>query len=159
MTVSAERQVEVISECLSGSVIGQILPQYATTKPRSHLHVAQRGHMQVRICAPHDLPHRLRLVGAEQILDERRGISDEDSQEAPRSARSSRMSSAAGRPSFTGFLASIRSKTSDAGGRATSRSSRSSMYSVNAWPRALARLVSSRWSRSGTFRTWIILDM
>ncbi len=69
------------------------------------------------------------------------------------------MSSDVGRSSFTGTRPSIRSNTSGAGGLATSRSKMSWMYSVSGWPRALARLVSSRWSRSGTFLTWIIFDM
>jgi hypothetical protein len=66
------------------------------------------------LCAP---------VGAEQILEDGGGVGDDDPQDASRDARSLRISSAAGTPRFTAGLASILSKTSLAGGLATSRSS------------------------------------
>lgn len=123
------------------------------------LHVAERRRMQLGVWRRDGLLDGPSARSPQQVLGQRRCIRNDPSQERPRDARSSRMKSAAGRPRSTGVALAICSKTSSASGRETSRSRISWMYEVTVRPRFLARLTSSRCSRSGTLLTWIILGM
>lgn len=115
--------------------------------------------MQLGVWRPDGLLDGPSARSPQQVLGQRRCIRNDPSQERPRDARSSRMKSAAGRPRSTGVALAICSKTSSASGRETSRSRISWMYEVTVRPLFLARLTSSRCSRSGTLLTWIILGM
>src|SRR5437870_1079329 len=159
MAVSDHGKVQVVLERFGGPPTRHRLVQKRTAKPGGNLHIAERRDVRVDVRSTKDVPDGAGAIRTEQIIEERRRVGDDQSQEASRAERSSRIRSAGRLRSFTGVLFSIRSSTSAAGGLATSLSSSSWMYSVSAWPRAFARLVSSRWSRSGTFLTWIILDM
>lgn len=122
MSVPSQREIAVVGECLLGTLLRERPARQSSTKTGDHLHVAERRHVQVEIVLAQDLADRPGSIGPEQVFEERRGVGDDDPQEAPRDARSSWINSAAGRPSLTRGLASILSKTSAAGGLATSRS-------------------------------------
>lgn len=122
MAVPCQGEIEVVDECLLGASIRERSTQHCSAKPGNHLHVAERRHVQVGGVRTERLSDRSGGIRAKEVFEERRGVGDDDPQEASRDARSSWISSAAGRPSFTCALDSILSKTSEAGGLATSRS-------------------------------------
>lgn len=127
VAVSAQRKIEVIAERFGRAPLGEDPPQHCPSEPRYHFHVAERRNVQIDVGESEGVPHRAGPIRTEQVFEQRGGVGDDEPQEASRPARSSRMSSAARRLSLTGFLASIRSKTSTAGGLDTSRSSSSWM--------------------------------
>jgi hypothetical protein len=122
MAVPDEREIEVIEESVLGAPIRERSAEQRPAKAGDHLHVAERGHVQIGLTFAEDRPDRAGRFRAEEVFEERRCVSDDDPQEASLAARSSWISSAAGRPSFTCRLASILSNTSAAGGLAISRS-------------------------------------
>lgn len=122
MAVPCQGEVEVVDEDIFGAPIRERSAQQGSAKPGNYLHVAQSGHVQIEVVRTEGLSDRPGGIRTKEVFEERRGVSDDDPQEASRDARSSWISSAAGRPSFTCGLASILSNTSEAGGLATSRS-------------------------------------
>jgi len=122
MAVPCQGEIEVVGESLLSASIRERSTQHCSAKPGDHLHIAERRHVQVWGTRTEGLPDRPRGIRAEEVFEEGRCVSDDDPQEASRDARSSWISSAAGRPSFTCPRDSILSKTSEAGGLATSRS-------------------------------------
>jgi hypothetical protein len=120
--VDREGEVEIVVDGVERPALVDQPHAERSPKGRRDLHVAQRGNVKVRVgCGDRPLD-RTRPIRAEEELDEGRGIDDDEIQVASRSERSPRISSAAGRPSRIAVRLATRSKTSSAGGRATSRS-------------------------------------
>ena len=159
MSVANERQIQIVLEGIRRTRGGQPSGEQAPPKGRRDFDIAERRGMEVRFVRLEDGFDFARPICLQEVLDKCRGVDDDDPQEAFRAARSRLISSAAGAPRSTRERRAIRLKTSWGCGRPTSRSRIRSTYWVKVSPAARARLVSSRWSPSGTFRTWIILDM
>lgn len=159
MVVPRQGHQQVVLKCQPRSFRRHEIVEQRPSEAGRELDVAQSRHPDVGIGLAEDLADRRRCLGPKQVLEQRRCVGDDDPQLVSLAARSSRIRSAAGRPSLTVALASIRSNTSSAGGLATSRSRMSWTYPVNVWPRRAARLTSSRCRRFGTFLTWIMIDM
>jgi len=122
MAMPDDREIEVVEESLLGTPIRERSAKQRAAKAGDDLHVAEGRHVQVGLTLAEYGSDRTGRIRAEKVFQERRCVGDDDPQLASRAARSSRIRSAAGRPSFTCGLASIRSNTSGAGGLATSRS-------------------------------------
>lgn len=122
MTVPCQGEIQVVDEGLFGASIRERSTPHGSAKPGNHLNVAERRDVQVGEVRTERLSDRLGGSRAEEVFEDRRSVSNDDPQEASREVRSSRISSAAARPRFTCALDSILSKTSEAGGLATSRS-------------------------------------
>ena len=122
MSVPHEREVKVITGRLFSPPGGERSSHQGSAKAGDHLYIAECRDVEVALARTQDSPNRTSRVGTEEVLDEGRCVGDDNPQETSRAARSSWMRSAAARPSLTGGLASILSKTSSAGGLATSRS-------------------------------------
>lgn len=157
--MSGQWEFGVVAQSSFSPILRHDLAEHCPAQAGRDLDIAKRGNVQITVGRAEDVSDGAGCVGVEEVLENRRRIRDDDPQEASRASRSSRIKSAAGTPRLMEGLASIRSKMSSAAGLATSRSRISSMKSVSACPRDFARFVSSRWSLSGTLRTWIIFDM
>lgn len=159
MSVTSQRHIQIVLDCLRGTPDGEPPRQQAPPEGRHDLDITQGWGMEVGLGRLQDSRDLGRAAGSEEVFDYGRGVDDDNLQGASLVERSSLISSAAGLPRSTRVRRPIRSKSSWGRGRATSRSRSRSTYSVRVSPLARARLTSSRWSLSGTFRTWIILDM
>jgi hypothetical protein len=122
MTVPNDRQVQIVLDRVIRALAGKRPAQHGAAKPRGDLHVAEGRHVQVDPGGAEDSSEQFRSLRNEEVFEKGRGVGDDDPQEASLAARSTWIRSAAGPPSLTGGLASILSKTSSAGGLATSRS-------------------------------------
>jgi hypothetical protein len=159
MAVPEQWQIEIVLDGIRSTIGAQLSREDASAKSCCHLDVAERRRMEVGVGGPQNFLDLARALRPQEIVDQCRSVDDDDPQEASLAVRSRLMSSAADSPRSTRGRRAIRSKTSWGAGRATSRSRIRSTYSVRVSPLARARLVNSRCSLSGTFRTWIILDM
>lgn len=122
MAVSADRQVEVVLYRLGRSFAGDRSAQHGAPQPGDDFHVAECGDVEIDVVGTQNVLDRWSGIRTEEVFEQGRGVGDDEPQEASLEARSSWMSSDAGRPRLTCVLAWILSKTSSAGGLPTSRS-------------------------------------
>ena len=122
MAVSADRQVKVVLYRLGRSFAGDRSTQHGAAQPGDDFHVAECGDVEIDVVGTQDVLNRWGGIRTQEVFEQRRRVGDDEPQEASLEARSSWMSSDAGRPRLTCVLAWILSKTSSAGGLPTSRS-------------------------------------
>lgn len=94
-----KRQEQVVVESELRSLRRDERTEQGSSEPGRDLDVTQRRHPEIHIGLAQDIADRRRPVGLQQILEQRRSVGDDRSQRCARSARSSWISSAAGRPS------------------------------------------------------------
>ena len=101
MAVSDHGKVQVVLERFGGPPTRHRLVQKRTAKPGGNLHIAERRDVRVDVRSTKDVPDGAGAIRTEQIIEERRRVGDDQSQEASRAERSSRIRSAGRLRSFT----------------------------------------------------------
>lgn len=122
MPVPSEGEIQIVLYRLCGSSVVESAEEQGSAEGGGDLDIAQRGDVQIVIGVADRGSDPPGVLCAKKVFHDRGCVGDDDPQGASRDARSCLMRSAAGRPRETRPLLAIRSKTSAAGGRATSLS-------------------------------------
>ena len=112
MPVTNDWQIQIVLEGIRRTNGGEPLREQAPPKGRRDLDVTEGRGVEVDFARLQNAFNLARVVRFKKVFDKRRGIDDDDPQEASLSARSLLISSAAGSPRSTWVRRAIRSKTS-----------------------------------------------